>query len=123
MNMAGCSRRTACGRRLRDTISGGAQRKQASIYRTLNGLPSLDGDTLLSVAACAADAYPDYFGVIPAPVVTPHGYLTRYLTLANGIYAIETDAGARLIAVAGIIWSLELQDSTIALGEKISDLP
>ena len=92
-------------------------------YRALNGLPSLDGDTMLSVAACAADAYPDYLGPIPAPVMTPHGHLTRYLTLANGIYAIETDTGARLIAVAGIIWSLELQDSTIALGEKIGDLP
>lgn len=96
---------------------------EALRYRTLNGLPSLDGDTMLSVAACAADAYPDYFGPIPAPVVTPRGYLTRYLTLANGIYAIETDAGARLIAVSGIIWSLELSEDTIALGEKTGDLP
>ena len=92
-------------------------------YRALNGLPSPDGDTMLSVAACAADAYPDYFGVIPAPVVTPHGYLTRYLTLANGIYAVETDAGAHLIAIAGIIWSIELSEDTIALGEKTGDLP
>lgn len=96
---------------------------EALRYRAQNGLPSLDSDTMLSVAACAADAYPDYFGPIPVPVVTPHGYLTRYLTLANGIYAIETDAGARLIAVAGIIWSLELSEDTIALGEKTGDLP
>ena len=106
-------------------LYGGKQLVEYEVlrYRALNGLPSLDGDTMLSVAACAADAYPDYFGAIPAPVVTPHGYLTRYLTLANGIYAIETDAGARLIAVAGIIWSLELSEDTIALGEKTGDLP
>lgn len=106
-------------------LYGGKQLVEYEVlrYRALNGLPSLDGDTMLSVAACAADAYPDYFGAIPAPVVTPRGYMTRYLTLANGIYAIETDAGARLIAVAGIIWSLELSEDTIALGEKTGDLP
>ena len=106
-------------------LYGGKQLVEYEVlrYRALNGLPSPDGDTMLSVATCAADAYQDYFGAIPAPVVTPRGYMTRYLTLANGIYAIETDAGARLIAVAGIIWSLELSEDTIALGEKTGDLP
>lgn len=96
---------------------------EALRYRTLHGLPPIDGETLLSVAACAADAYPEYFGPIPAPVVTPRGYMTRYLTLANGIFAVETNTGARLIAIAGIIWSIELSEDTIALGQKVDGLP
>ena len=96
---------------------------EALRYRALHGLSPLDGETMRSVAACAADTYPDYFGTIPAPIQTPQGYMTRYMTLLDGIFAIETDAGVRLIAIAGIIWSVELQDTTIALGGKAGNLP
>ena len=85
---------------------------EAYRYLVRHKLPIPDGSTLLSSAAYYADDYPEYFGVIPAPVVTPRGFMTRYLTLANGIFALETDTGARLIAIAGIFWSLELQDNT-----------
>ena len=94
---------------------------EAYRYLVRNKLPIPDGSTLLSSAAYYADDYPEYFGQIPAPIVTPQGYMTRYLTLANGIFALETDTGARLIAIAGIIWSLELQDTTKVLGMKVAD--
>lgn len=76
---------------------------------------------LLSSAAYFADDYPEYFGAIPAPMVTLRGYMTRYIVLSDGIFVLETDAGARLIAVAGIIWSVELQDTTIQLGMKVGN--
>lgn len=95
---------------------------EAYRYLVRHKLPLPDGSTLLSSAAYYADYHPEYFGMIPAPVVTPQGYMTRYLTLANGIFALETDTGARLIAIAGILWSLELQDTTIGLGMKVADL-
>ena len=95
---------------------------EAYRYLVRQKLSIPDGSTLLSSAAYYADDYLEYFGVIPAPVVTPRGYMTRYLTLANGIFALETDTGARLIAIAGIFWSLELQDNTKQLGMKVANL-
>lgn len=95
---------------------------EAYRYLVRHKLPIPDGSTLLSSAAYFTDDYPEYFGAIPAPVVTPRGYMTRYLTLANGIFAMETDTGARLIAIAGIFWSLELQDNTKQLGMKVANL-
>lgn len=95
---------------------------EAYRYLVRHKLPLPDGSTLLSSAAYYADYHPEYFGMIPAPVVTPQGFMTRYLTLANGIFALETDTGARLIAIAGIFWSLELQDTTKVLGMKVGDL-
>ena len=94
---------------------------EAYRYLKLHGLPLPERSTLLSSAAYFADDYPEYFGAIPAPVVTPRGYMTRYITLSDGIFALETDAGTRLIALAGIIWSLELQDTTIQLGIKVAN--
>ena len=94
---------------------------EAYRYLTLHGLPVPDRSSLLSCAAYFADDYPEYFGAIPAPVVTPQGYMTRYITLSDGIFALETDIGMRLIAVAGIIWSLELQNTTIQLGMKVAN--
>ena len=94
---------------------------EAYRYLKLHGLPIPERSTLLSSAAYFADDYPEYFGAIPAPVVTPRGYMTRYIVLADGIFALETDAGTRLIALAGIIWILELHDTTIKLGMKVSN--
>ena len=95
---------------------------EAYRYLAQHKLPIPDGSTLLSSATYYADDYPEYFGLIPAPVVTPRGFMTRYLTLANGIFALETDTGERLIAIAGIFWSLELQDNTKLLGMKVANL-
>ena len=89
---------------------------EADRYRILHKQAIPDGDDLLGVAAYYADNYPEYFGAIPAPIQTPQGYMTRHVTLANGIFGIETSTGARLIAIAGVIWSLELHDNTKQLG-------
>lgn len=106
-----------------DAERGGRDVVLYEVYRYLirHGLPLPDRSTLLSCAAYSADDYPEYFGAIPAPVVTPRGYMTRYIVLSDGIFALETDAGVRLIAVAGIFWSAELQDTTIQLGMKVGN--
>lgn len=94
---------------------------EAYRYLKLHGLPIPDRSTMLSSAAYFADDYPEYFGAIPAPVITPVGYMTRYVTLSDGIFVLETDTGARLIALVGIIWSVELQYTTIQLGMKVEN--
>lgn len=94
---------------------------EAYRYLVRHKLPLPDGSTLLSSAAYYADDYPEYFGAIPAPVVTPRGFMTRCLTLVNGIFALETNTGVRLIAIAGIIWSLELYDTTKQLGMVVEN--
>ena len=94
---------------------------EADRYRVLHKQEIPDGNDLLGAAAYYADDYPEYFGLIPAPIQMPRGYMTRYITLANGIFAIETDTGARLIAISGIIWSLELYDTTKQLGMVVEN--
>jgi len=59
-------------------------------YQRLQHLPE-NGDSLHTHAIYSMELYPEYFGAIPAPAVTPRGNLIRYKTLANGIFWIETD--------------------------------
>ena len=95
---------------------------EADRYLVRSKLMPPDKYDLLSSAVYYADDYPEYFGPIPAPTLTPRGYMTRYITLSSGVFALETNTGERLIALAGIIWSLELQDTTKALGMKVGNL-
>ena len=60
-------------------------------YRVAHNLPLPEGETLHSCAVYAAELYPEYFGMLPVPTLTPWGYTTRHRALANGIYWVETD--------------------------------
>ena len=64
-------------------------------------------------------ALTEYFGTYPVPFSTPKGYTTRYWTLENGIYWVETDQCAEFLAVCYPVWSTELSDLAMQIGEQL----
>jgi len=62
------------------------------------------------------ELHPEYFGAYPAPITTPKGALTRYKTIDNGIFWLETTQCVQLMAVCYPIWESELSDYLKARG-------
>ena len=90
-------------------------------YRVSHGISLRAGESLRSCAAHGAEECPDYFGLIPAPAVTPWGHTLRYKNLGNGIYWVETDRLVEGLAVAYPAWGAELTDDTIDLAQSLDD--
>lgn len=85
-------------------------------YRVRNHLPQ--EESLHSIALSAAEYHPEYFGQYPVPICTSRGYTTRYWTLENGIYWIETDQCEEVLAICYPIWSSELTELAEQVGEQ-----
>jgi len=71
---------------------------EVALYQILHGEP--EHENLREIAAYGAELYPEYFGSCPAPVVTPWGCTTRYKTIFNGVFWLETESGRRGLAIA-----------------------
>ena len=82
-------------------------------YRVLHHIPLPEGETLHGCAVYAAELYPEYFGMLPVPALTPWGYTTRHRALANGIYWIETDQCAEILAVCHPAWAADLSEGVL----------
>ena len=63
-------------------------------------------DSLHEMAVHFAEYHPDYFGLYPAPMLTPRGHMVRYRTLDNGIYLLETDTGEELVSFCFPLWKV-----------------
>ena len=85
-------------------------------YRVTNGEKLEHMGNLHNMAFYGMEQYPHYFGYYPAPTMTPKGYMTRYQTIDNGIFLLETDQGNRLMAVCYPIWESDLSDALTAAG-------
>jgi hypothetical protein len=68
------------------------------------------------VAVYGAEENPEYFGSYPAPLSTPHGATLRCLQITHGGFAVETERGDRMIAIAYPIWSGDLSAYTKCYG-------
>ena len=82
-------------------------------YRVLHHLPLPGNETLHGCAVYAAEQYPEYFGMLPVPSLTPWGYTTRHRALASGIYWIETDQCVEVLAVSHPVWAADLSGSVL----------
>ena len=82
-------------------------------YRVLHHLPLPGNETLYGCAVYAAELYPEYFGMLPVPMLTPWGYTTRHRDLASGIYWIETDQCVEALAVSHPAWAADLSGSVL----------
>ena len=80
-------------------------------------LPEHDND-IQAVSVYGMEDTPEYFGCFPAPLDTPHGAALRYLQIINGVFAVETVQGDRMIAIAYPIWEGDLTDYTKQYGLK-----
>ena len=85
-------------------------------YRVTNGEKLERMGNLHNMAFYGMEQYPHYFGYYPAPTMTPKGYMTRYQTIDNGIFLLETDQGNRLMAVCYPIWESDLSDALTEAG-------
>ena len=88
------------------------------MYRQKNGLPPRDDVPVLDTAVFGMENNPEYFGSYPAPIHTPHGALTRYKSIINGVIALETNEGERMIALCYPIWNAALSDYAVSLAEQ-----
>lgn len=86
-------------------------------YRVRNRLPQ--ECSLHEIALNAAEFHPEYFGTYPVPFCTPRGYTTRHWILENGIYWIETDQCEEFLAACYPVWSTELSDLAMQVGEQL----
>lgn len=87
-------------------------------YRVKNRLPQ--ECSLHEIALNAAEFHPEYFGTYPVPFCTPRGYTTRHWILENGIYWIETDQCEEFLAACYPVWSTELSDLAMQIGEQLA---
>lgn len=85
-------------------------------YHVTNGEKLECMGNLHNMAFYGMEQYPHYFGYYPAPTMTPKGYMTRYQTIDNGIFLLETDQGNRLMAVCYPIWESDLSDALTEAG-------
>ena len=82
-------------------------------YKVIHHIPLPEGETLHEFAIYAAELYPEYFGMLPVPTLTPWGYTTRHRTLENGIYWIKTDQCEEVLAVCHPVWEIELSSGVL----------
>ena len=89
-------------------------------YLKKHGLPTMEGDRLLTIADYGREHEPEYFGDYPAPLATSRGLTMRYVRLSSGIFLIETDRLETILAVCYPIWQSELSDYAKIQGEKFA---
>ena len=89
-------------------------------YRIAHNLPLPEGETLHGCAVYAAEQYPEYFGMLPVPALTPWGYTTRHRALASGIYWIETDQCVEVLAVGHPAWAADLSSNVLRHARQTS---
>lgn len=82
-------------------------------YKVSHHFPLPEGESLHGCAVYAAEDYPEYFGMLPVPALTPWGYTTRHRALANGIYWIETDQCMEVLALSHPVWGADVSKSTL----------
>lgn len=88
-------------------------------YKAIHGIPMPEGKSLRVAALYGAELRSDYFGAYPVPFLTPWGYTLRHRPLDNGIYWIETDQCAEVLAVCFPIWDGELSEGLWDAGRKL----
>ena len=89
-------------------------------YRVSHHLPLPKGESLHGCAVYGAERYPEYFGMLPVPALTPWGYTVRHRVLDSGIYWIETDQCEEVLAVAHPAWAADLSKSVLRHGRQLT---
>lgn len=88
-------------------------------YRVSHQLPIPKGTSLHGCAVYGAEVYPEYFGMLPVPALTPWGYTTRHRALDNGIYWIETDQCKEVLAVSHPAWASDISQYVLRYAHRL----
>lgn len=86
--------------------------KQISFTRKKGRAPSLDR-ALKDAAAFGSEDFPEYFGPLPVPQLSPLGPITRRRPIQDGVCLVEANS-KWLLALSYPIWD-ELGDDTLRL--------
>ena len=97
----------------------GLVKYEISRYRVRRKIELEDGETIYSLAICAAERYPAYFGGILPPRNTPWGAMVRAKKAAEGVYFVESVQCEWIFAVAFPIWADGLSEYIHQLGETL----
>lgn len=79
-------------------------------------IPIDTSENLHSRSIHGMEICPDYFGALPAPFVTPWGYMTRYKTIIPGIFWIETDQCKTALAMSYLFCD-DISDEVLNMAE------
>lgn len=74
-------------------------------------------ETLYCAALSAAERYPEYFGGLIPPAITPYGLTIRVHKAFEGVFFLETDKCRWLLALAYPVWHKFLNVGTWHMGE------
>ena len=88
-------------------------------YKTMHNHPLPEGESLQDTALYGMELCPDYFGTYPVPPQTPWGRTLRHRPLDNGIYWMETDQCAEVLAVSYPMWEGELSEGVQTIAKRL----
>ena len=88
-------------------------------YKTMHSHPLPEGESLQDAALYGMELCPDYFGTYPVPPQTPWGRTLRHRPLDNGIYWMETDQCAEVLAVSYPMWEGELSEGVQTSAQRL----
>lgn len=88
-------------------------------YKTMHNHPLPEGESLQDAALYGMELCPDYFGTYPVPPQTPWGRTLRHRPLDNGIYWMETDQCAEVLAVSYPMWEGELSEGVQTIAKRL----
>lgn len=89
---------------------------EVSKYKVRNHLPLRAWEDLYVSAVCGAADNPEYYGMLPVPMLTPWGRTLRNRVLANGIFWLETEYEDDVLAMSHPFWNSELTLAAISYG-------
>jgi len=89
-------------------------------YKTAHGLPLPKYTSLRDLALYGMELCPKYFGAYPVPSQTPWGYTLRHYPLANGIYWLETERCAGVLAVCHPIGHPALSQTVLDMAGRLA---
>jgi len=87
-------------------------------YLIQNRLQLPEHMSLHETAVYSMEYHPEYFGAYPVPLITPAGYMLRHRELCSGVYWLETDRCEQMLTVCYPIWSSELSETALSLGQQ-----
>lgn len=86
-------------------------------YRMKRGIADKP-HSIYCTALYAAEKYPEYFGGVTPPRVTPEGLVLRAKKVYDGIFFLETERCQWMLAVSYPIWNCDLTEYTQRLGQN-----
>lgn len=88
-------------------------------YKEKEGINIANG-SLYEKAIFGSDLYPEYFGGLIPPRMTPWGLTMRWKKAAEGVFFLETVQCVWILALAPPVWDVDLSETAKSFGQTCS---